>query len=272
MLDRFLNLFPSSRILERRNVFLLFREHFDQANLQTLRKQDFIHWFEKIKQQNNYRDRTLKSIKSAINHFIKWLKDENLIESNPLSEIRFTKREPPRKVRVILSKNEIATVLEEAKRVSPTILYGYLLCLVHTGCRRSEINNLTWDDVDFDNMFLDIKNTKNGVDRKIKIARALFDHLSSCQRTSAYVCPNPQGKKLGRKHFDNELSRLQAISQIKKKWSPHDLRHSFAYNFLKQGGSMYQLQAILGHKNISMTIDLYGHLKASDIENPSPYD
>lgn len=51
----------------------------------------------------------------------------------------------------------------------------------------------------------------------------------------------------------------------------HDLRHSFAYNYLLNGGEMYQLQAILGHKSIKMTVDLYGKLQAQDIKNPSPY-
>ena len=57
-----------------------------------------------------------------------------------------------------------------------------------------------------------------------------------------------------------------------KKWTPHDLRHSFALNYLKKNGEMYALQALLGHKSISMTIDYYGQMKASDVEMVSPYD
>ena len=34
---------------------------------------------------------------------------------------------------------------------------------------------------------------------------------------------------------------------------------------------MYQLQAILGHKSIQMTVDLYGDMKAADDERVSPY-
>jgi len=34
---------------------------------------------------------------------------------------------------------------------------------------------------------------------------------------------------------------------------------------------MYQLQAILGHKSIGVTVDLYGQLKAQDVEDSSPY-
>ena len=57
-----------------------------------------------------------------------------------------------------------------------------------------------------------------------------------------------------------------------KDWGSHSLRHSFAYNFLKKGGNMYQLQAILGHRSIDVTVDLYGQLQAQDVENPSPYE
>ena len=34
---------------------------------------------------------------------------------------------------------------------------------------------------------------------------------------------------------------------------------------------MYELQAILGHRNILVTINQYGNLNAAEIENPSPY-
>ncbi|MBI2519021.1 MAG: tyrosine-type recombinase/integrase [Bdellovibrio sp.] len=66
-------------------------------------------------------------------------------------------------------------------------------------------------------------------------------------------------------------SKIQKNLPINKDWRMHDLRHSFAYNYLLNGGEMYQLQAILGHKSIKMTVDLYGKLQAQDIKNPSPY-
>jgi site-specific recombinase XerD len=70
---------------------------------------------------------------------------------------------------------------------------------------------------------------------------------------------------------DNALAKLQAQNPGMKPFRSHDLRHSFAYNFLLKGGSMYSLQAVLGHKQISMTVDLYGNLKAADVGTVSPY-
>ena len=50
----------------------------------------------------------------------------------------------------------------------------------------------------------------------------------------------------------------------------HDIKHSFSWNYLRSGGEMYQLQAILDHKSIKMTVDLYGHFKAVDVKRCSP--
>ena len=59
-----------------------------------------------------------------------------------------------------------------------------------------------------------------------------------------------------------------------KRWRFHSYRDSFAFNFLKRGGAMYSLQAILGHKTIQLTVDvdLYGHFSAERVRNVSPYD
>jgi site-specific recombinase XerD len=75
------------------------------------------------------------------------------------------------------------------------------------------------------------------------------------------------------KHIiERNLNAFKEFYSINKNWGAHSLRHSFAYNFLKKGGNMYQLQAILGHKSINVTIDVYGQLAAQDVESVSPYE
>jgi hypothetical protein len=71
---------------------------------------------------------------------------------------------------------------------------------------------------------------------------------------------------------------ISAISQLERElisekgWGCHAFRHSFAFSYLKSGGNMHELKAILGHKTIAMTVDLYGHIQAHDIAKPSPFD
>ena len=99
----------------------------------------------------------------------------------------------------------------------------------------------------------------------------LQEHLKSHPHEPLIINKNSQ------RVYESQLTRLmdkfKAFFPLEgKDWGSHSLRHSFAYNFLKKGGEMYQLQALLGHRSIDVTVDLYGQLKAQDIECPSPYD
>ncbi len=78
---------------------------------------------------------------------------------------------------------------------------------------------------------------------------------------------------MSRAHLHRVLEKFKKEHPtVNQDWAFHDLRHSFAYNYLKKGGDMYALQAILGHRQIKLTVDLYGQLKARDVANPSPFD
>jgi site-specific recombinase XerD len=98
-------------------------------------------------------------------------------------------------------------------------------------------------------------------------------HLAS-HPFEALLC-NSEGKRLNAR---GELQKLMRRFRIffptdgKNSWGSHSLRHSFAYNFLRKGEQMYQLQAILGHRSIDVTVDLYGQLQAQDVACPSPYE
>jgi len=167
-------------------------------------------------------------------------------------------------------------MLDGAFKYSPNILYPFLYAIVQTGARRSEVANLCWTDVDFATNRLTFRETKNGESRSIEMSkglRSLLQFLRFKDLKHQYVFINEEGRKLHRQKIHRMVTRLKRLYPIPgKDWGCHALRHSFAYNFLKKGGEMYQLKAILGHKTIAMTVDLYGNLRSHDVSNPSPYD
>lgn len=130
------------------------------------------------------------------------------------------------------------------------------------------------EDVDFATGLLHLRKTKNGEDRSIRMSQnlsnVLREHLE--RHSSETVFPSPEDRMIGRTQLQRLLNRFRKHFPIDKDWGLHSLRHSFAYNYLKKGGEMYQLQAVLGHKHIQVTVDTYGQLSAQDVENISPYE
>lgn len=130
---------------------------------------------------------------------------------------------------------------------------------------------LKWEDVDFETSLIRFRQTKNGTTRHIRMSHRLCEFLRAQPKTSEFALTDEKCLNIIRGKVQRRLNRIKKSHKFGKDWRCHDLRHSFAYNFLKRGGEMYQLKAILGHKSIQMTVDLYGNLKAADIDDPSPY-
>lgn len=270
---------PNSRLTHRTRTFREFYNDFSRHNLTEINTSMLREWFTKIKAKYNYSDKTLLTVKIQLNHFFKFLIEERILPYCPLAPIRFAKRIPPTRPRIYFSKDEVKTIMDNAKefRVENHDLdyfHPFLYTIANTGARRGEILKLKWRDVDFDLNVLTFRITKLKDDRQVVMSPRLRKLIENLPRNSEYVFSRNGGEKL---HCSIVTRHLQLFRQAypmtdKEKWGYHALRHSFAYNYLKSGGSMYQLQAILGHYNIVSTVNTYGRIKASDDEFPSPYD
>lgn len=272
VLKIYLSRHPYAPIAERKVLFRRFVNSFGMFPLAKLSRDSLEFWFEQLRQELGYCNKTLSKSRCNVNRFLEWCIDEELIHSNPLERIKFKQTEPPKRDRVILAKSEVSTVLRELKDFSPEALYPAMYITTHTGCRRSEMLGLEWRDIDFPNGFLTFRDTKNGTNRRVKMADCLAAFLKSHPRTGGTIVTGKRGGMLGRSQLQKGLAAFKEQSSVKKDWRPHDLRHSFAYHFLKDGGKDYQLQAILGHKTIGMTVNLYGRIKAEDVDRPSPFE
>ena len=102
-----------------------------------------------------------------------------------MSEVHFKKFDKPRrKESHPFHIDEVRGVLENAKKLSPHILYPYLACVAHTGARRSEVTRLDRKlDIDFATGLIHLRETKNSHERFVRISptlgTVLKDHLES---------------------------------------------------------------------------------------------
>jgi len=267
--------FPTSQVRARKNHFKSFIDKFGIYRVNEVTTSDLQSWMEENRASDNLSTRTMNHVRSQFNGFFKYLKDERYIAQNPIIDVHFKRFDTPRRKRVVLSIEEVRTILDNAKKFSPDILYPYLACAAHTGARKSEVVKLERKDIDFQTGLIHLKETKNGHERFVRISPMLEQVLKEQinDNMEGPLIVNQLGEQIHRSQLARLMTKFKAFFPTENKdWGSHSLRHSFAYNFLKKGGKMYQLQAILGHRSIDVTVDLYGQLQAQDIECPSPYE
>ena len=122
-----------------------------------------------------------------------------------------------------------------------------LLCKVmwETGIRVTEVISIKKKDINFDNHLLTIRWLKN---RKFN-TRIIPLHMFLIDILKFYTSPLIGEERLF------PYSRIRVYQIVKKYFNghPHQLRHSFAVNWLKKGGDLYQLKEYLGHKRFETT-------------------
>ena len=155
------------------------------------------------------------------------------------------------------------------------------------GLRRSELLGLKWDSIDFDRNLITIKHTVckvTSVVEKSKTknsssyrsfpltaeARDIFLRLRAIDLSQQpligsqyppndYVFKRPDGHPFSPDYVSKHFSSL-----LKKNKLPHirfhELRHSCASLLLNQGFTLKDVQEWMGHSDISMTANIYGHL------------
>ncbi len=87
-----------------------------------------------------------------------------------------------------------------------------------------------------------------------------------------YLFENPDGGAYSVRSVDKILKKAVSQTNIKKNFTVHTLRHSFATHLLEHGTDLRYIQNLLGH-NSSKTTEIYTHITKKGLENIiSPLD
>lgn len=137
--------------------------------------------------------------------------------------------------------------------------------IVHTGLRKGEWINLKWDNVilDGDNSSIAIVSSgswkiKTGDSRVIPLNRTALEIIKKQKgRNKEYVFTSKNGSKI---HPDKPYHSLKtALKNLGLQGDVHKLRHTFASNLVMKGSPLYDVQRLLGHRDIQTTM-IYAHL------------
>lgn len=252
-------------------MFLSFSETFGEMPAMNVTKEDLISWMDEMKQERNFAARTMENIKSYITPFFEFLVDTNVLRENPFAEV-IIPRTKSNKKHEKLNEAEIKDLLQRVKAISPDLIYPLVYFLAQSGCRLGEAQKLKWSQINFENGTVHFLQTKNGDDRHIQMSPQLMEFLKNHPKKLDYVFLNKSGEPWRTPQYRKQFQNIRSRIGFHKHWTNHGFRHSFAFNYLKQGGDMRQLQYILGHRKLEMTVDLYGQITPTDITVSSPFD
>ena len=132
---------------------------------------------------------------------------------------------------------------------------NYIMLLLFTGMRRSEVMNLRWDDIDFYKKTLVARDTKNGSDHYVPMSDMIKWKLESQKvvsdlKASPWVFP----KRTGEGPMTEPKSQLANICKATGiTFMLHDLRRTFATHATNSGVSYELIQKALNHKSGSVT-------------------
>lgn len=181
----------------------------------------------------------------------------------PYREIDLVYPKRPERLPVILSEEEVARLIESAitsyHRVILMTLYG-------TGLRNKELCRLRVLDVDSQRMVVHVRQGKGNKDRDVTLSPRLLEVLRAYwkwRKPKTYLFPSLYRKSpeqpIDSKTVWYAVREAARRAGIKKKVSPHLLRHSWATHLLERGTDLKTIQVLLGHVDLEATT-IYLHL------------
>jgi integrase/recombinase XerD len=211
--------------------------------------------------------RTLKA-------FFAWATREEIIQLNPMEKIPV----PKSQVKVIntFSQEQIVKLSEACHDgINPSRDLAMLLLMLDCGLRVSELVSIDVEDANLAEGYVKISAGKGNKERLVPIGslvqKMIWKYLNHSR-------PKPVTEKISRLFLSGDglpLSR-NGVQQMLRRWgrragisgvrcSPHTLRHTFAKNYLMNGGDIFSLQKILGHSSLA-SVRLYLNLFAIDLK------
>ena len=177
-----------------------------------------------------------------------------------------------KKLPVVLNKEEVSRLIESASNEKSKLI---IKMLYSSGLRLSECINMKVDDLEFNEKIAWVRGGKGRKDRMVilseKLAKELEKYFKDRDFQSEYAFPGPKGIMSSR-NARKIVTNAAKSAGIKKKVSPHTMRHCFATHLLESGVDIRKIQELLGHANLQTT-QIYTRVSKEELKKViSPLD
>lgn len=262
-----------STLMKYRQLFNTFSMLMPECSTDTLTPTNIIRFFKLLESRKRVvgkghiktgvKKSTVAAYWTKLNGFCEWLRIKGYIKQNPFSELPYPT--PSYEDKQFLKKEEIEKILTAILSNSVTIFIlkrniAMFYLLLFCGLRREELLLLQVRDLDFENKLLTVRSETSKVKRTryiplhSQLILYLKDYLKvrNDRNTQYLLVSSNRDDRLshdGLKHLVHVLRERSGV-----RFHLHQFRHTFAVNFLKSSNNIAKLKQLLGHKDISMTM------------------
>lgn len=201
---------------------------------------------------------------AALRSFVKYLRSAGLLKGNPVFGVPLPKRGRP--LPKFLTESEMAELMAvpASSNAAQQPRDRALIELIYSsGLRRAEVTSLNCGDIDYMSGTVRVfgKGSKERIvpvgDGALKCLRSYLEGRRKEDAEPVFI--GPSGKRLSDAGLVFILSRWVKASALKKRITPHVLRHSFATHLMNRGCDIRMVQEMLGHVSLQTT-QIYTHV------------
>lgn len=212
--------------------------------------------------------RSIKRKMSSLKSFYAWMYLQKKVDSDPFEYVHSPKA--THALPDFFSEKEIDSLLTANEKRTDRLKnrdQALLMLMFASGLRASEVVNLTFNQVDFDNRIMKVSG-KGNMDRLVPFTNsakeAMLNYINDLRKDllkedTKYIFLNSKGNKMTVRGLEYILDEIEAKTGLYGKIHPHMLRHSFATKMLNRGADLRTIQELLGHSSIETT-SIYTHV------------
>lgn len=212
--------------------------------------------------------RSIKRKMSSLKSFYAWMYLQKKVDSDPFEYVHSPKA--THALPDFFSEKEIDSLLTANEKRTDRLKnrdQALLMLMFASGLRASEVVNLTFNQVDFDNRIMKVSG-KGNKDRLVPFTNsakeAMLNYINGLRKDllkedTKYIFLNSKGNKMTVRGLEYILDEIEVKTGLYGKIHPHMLRHSFATKMLNRGADLRTIQELLGHSSIETT-SIYTHV------------
>lgn len=224
---------------------------------------NYMYYLQSIKNKPVTINKKITGIKTLINY----LEDLDLINHIEFKVKKLKEIKPKIETVDLDNLQKVISHLRNHHTVQHQLIIELML---QTGVRRTELLNITRENINLNENTIFLERTKTGNTRNIyfdNLIKELIIKELKNKPKSKYLFVTIEGKQLTTSAIDSLFNRIKKELNLEK-LSPHLLRHTYATTIMEETHDIEQVRILLGHTTYEMT-KRYLHLKESTTKTNS---